>query len=59
MLSPFEQNIVSGMFHDAGSKIFKKVADFAMEAAPGLLVGIAVYYWAEWKHKDLAFHHRS
>jgi hypothetical protein len=50
-LSPFEQNVVSPMFHDAGYKIFKKVSEFALEAGPGLLTGIMVYYWAEAKHK--------
>ena len=58
-LSPFEQNIVSPMFKDAGYKIFKKVSEFAIEAGPGLLCGVFVYYWAEAKHKELAYHHRS
>ena len=58
-LSPFEQKIVSPMFKDSGYKIFKKVSDFAIEAGPGLLCGILVYYWAEAKSKELAYHHRS
>jgi hypothetical protein len=44
-LSPFEQNIVSPMFKDAGSKIFAKLKEAMIEAGPGLGVGIAAYYW--------------
>ncbi len=47
------------MFKDAGYKIYKKVAEFAIEAGPGLLCGIFVFYWAEAKHKEIAYHHRS
>jgi hypothetical protein len=49
---------VSNMFHDAPKKIMKKVTDFLKEAAPGLLAGIAVYYYAEYEHKQIALHHR-
>ena len=58
-LSPFEQNIVSPMFKDAHTKIFKKVTEFLFEAGPGLAFGIAVFYWGNAKHKDLAYHHRT
>jgi hypothetical protein len=54
-----EQNIVSPMFKDVGYKVFKKLSEFLIEAGPGLGCGIAVYYWAEAKHKDIAYHHRS
>ena len=47
------------MYTNAHSKIIKKLSKFLLEAGPGLGCGIAVYYWAEWKHKQIAFHHRS
>jgi hypothetical protein len=46
------------MFHNAHEKIFKKVSRFLGEAGPAIVFFGAVYYWAEWKHKDIAFHHR-
>lgn len=46
------------MFQNAHLKIYKKVVDFLKEAGPGLGWGLAVYYWMEWKHKDIAYHHR-
>jgi hypothetical protein len=58
-LSPFEQNIVSPLFKDAAAKIFKKVKDFLLEAGPGLGLGLAVYFWAEKKHAEIAYHHRD
>mmetsp|Transcript_12631 Transcript_12631/g.12266 ORF Transcript_12631/g.12266 Transcript_12631/m.12266 type:complete len:97 (-) Transcript_12631:173-463(-) len=58
-LSPFEQNIVSPMFKDAGSKIFAKLKEAMIEAGPGLGVGIAAYYWAEYEYKRQAFIHRD
>ncbi len=57
-LSPFEQNVVSNMFHDATKKVMKRFTDFLFEAGPGLSMGIGVYYYAEWKHKQIALHHR-
>jgi hypothetical protein len=44
-LSPFEQNIVSPMFKDSAAKIFAKLKEAALEAGPGLSLGIATYYW--------------
>lgn len=58
-LSPFEQNIISPMFKDGYSKVFNKVKDFLSEAGPGLGVGIAIYFWAEWDYKRQAFAHRD
>ena len=58
-LSPFEQNIISPMFKDAYSKIYTKLKDVAMEAGPGLGLGIAVYFWAEYDYKRRAFEHRD
>ena len=58
-LSPFEQRIVSPMFKDAHTKMFKKVFEFALEAGPGLFCGIATYKWANDHFDELNFHHRS
>jgi len=57
-LSPFEQNIVSPMFKDVHTKVFKKLYEMALEAGPGLAAGVIVYNWAESTHKSIAFHHR-
>ena len=58
-LSPFEQRIVTPMFKDMGSKIFNKVFTFALEAGPGLFVGIVTFKWANDKFDELSFHHRA
>jgi hypothetical protein len=58
-LSPFEQNIISPMLHDVPGKVFAKMKEFALEAGPGLGLGIAVYYWAEANYKEQNFHHRD
>ena len=58
-LSPFEQNVVSPMFKDWHNKVLKRLTTFLMEAGPGLGFGIFVFYWAEAKYKDIAYHHRS
>ena len=57
-LSPFEQNVVSSLFKDVPNKILKKVTDFLFEAGPGLAFGVGIYYYAEWKYNQIAFHHR-
>ena len=53
-----EQKIVSPMFKDAHTKIFKKIFDFAIEAGPGLITGIAVYKWSNEEFHRLAHEHR-
>ena len=57
-LSPFEQNIVSPMFKDVHTKVFKRLLEFTMEAGPGLITGVLLYNWAEKTHKGIAFDHR-
>ena len=47
------------MFKDGYTKVFNKVKEFTLEAGPGLSVGIAVYFWAEYEYERLAFEHRS
>lgn len=47
------------MLKDWPSKVLKKLTNFLMEAGPGLGLGIFVFYWAEAKYKDIAYHHRS
>jgi hypothetical protein len=58
-LSPFEQQIVSPMLKDVPTKVFKKLKEFLFEAGPGLGFGIAIFFWGEAKHKEIAFHHRA
>ena len=58
-LSPFEQNILSPMFKDGYTKVFNKVKEFALEAGPGISIGIITYFWAEYEYARLAFEHRS
>jgi Cytochrome b-c1 complex subunit 8 len=58
-LSPFEQKIVTPMFKDAYSKFYTKAFEFARDAGPALLFFSGLYYWAEWEHKQIAFHHRD
>ena len=57
-LSPFEQRIVSPMFKDAHTKVFKRVFEFVLEAGPGLAVGIATYKWANAEFERQAHTHR-
>jgi len=57
-LSPMEQKIVSPMFKDAHTKIFKKIFEFAIEAGPGLITGIVVFKWSNDKFEELAHAHR-
>ena len=47
------------MFKDIPAKVMKKLTEVLIEAGPGLFFGIGVYYWAEAKHKEIAFSHRS
>ena len=41
------------------AKIVKKVTEGILEAGPGLGLGVAILYWGEWKHKEIAYHHRA
>eukprot|EP01038_Epipyxis_sp_PR26KG_P010568 gene10568-14195_t len=58
-LSPFEQKIVSPMFKDMPAKILKKLKQFLLEAGPGLGCGLCVYFYGDYKYKEIAYHHRS
>lgn len=58
-LSPFEQKIVSPMFKDGYAKLYKKFFEFARDAGPAVIFFGVLYQWAEWKHKEIAFHHRD
>eukprot|EP00500_Bicosoecida_sp_ms1_P000548 CAMPEP_0203812898 /NCGR_PEP_ID=MMETSP0115-20131106/4414_1 /ASSEMBLY_ACC=CAM_ASM_000227 /TAXON_ID=33651 /ORGANISM="Bicosoecid sp, Strain ms1" /LENGTH=96 /DNA_ID=CAMNT_0050721753 /DNA_START=69 /DNA_END=359 /DNA_ORIENTATION=+ len=58
-VSPFNLNQVSSLFHNAPSKLKHKVTDNIFDVAPALVASIAFYSYAEWKHADIAFHHRD
>ena len=58
-LSPFEQNIVSPMMKTMPEKIAEKARSFLLEAGAGLGFGLFVFYWADWKYTDIAYHHRA
>lgn len=58
-MSPFHYNVLGSLFKDAPTKLTHKVTDNLFDVAPGLLTGVAVVMWAEWKHEDIARHHRS
>lgn len=58
-LSPFEQHINKSWLKELPAKIVKKVTEGILEAGPGLGLGIAILYWGEWKHKEIAYHHRA
>jgi hypothetical protein len=47
------------MFKDGYTKVFNKVKEFALEAGPGIGIGIITYFWAEYEYARLAFEHRS
>jgi hypothetical protein len=46
------------MFKDMHMKILKKISEMAFEAGPGLLCGVAVFYWSDAKFVEIAHHHR-
>ncbi len=50
---------MSPFLKDAHMKAFKKIKKFIKEAGPGLGFFYGVYAWAEYEHKQIAFHHRS
>mmetsp|Transcript_20281 Transcript_20281/g.27923 ORF Transcript_20281/g.27923 Transcript_20281/m.27923 type:complete len:97 (+) Transcript_20281:7-297(+) len=58
-LSPFEQNIVTPMFKDAPLKIAKKLKEYTFEAGAGLSLGVFVFFWGDYEHKNIAYHHRN
>lgn len=58
-LSPFEQKIVTPLLKDLPSKTLKRLKEILFEAGPGLGLGVAVYFWGEAKHKEIAYHHRT
>lgn len=58
-LSPFEQHINKSWLKELPKKAFKKVTEGVLEAGVGLGLGIAVFIYGDWKHKDLAYHHRA
>ena len=58
-LSPFEQHIVSNWFKEIPTKFIKRVGEFLAEAGPGLALGVAIFYYGEYKHKEIAYHHRA
>ena len=58
-LSPFEQKIVGPLLKELPKKMLMRAKDFLLEAGPGLGTGLFVYWWAEKKHKEIAFHHRT
>lgn len=58
-LSPFEQNIVSPMMKDVPKKVWKKVSEFGVEAGPAVVIGLVVFFGAEWYHAKLAHDHRD
>jgi hypothetical protein len=58
-LSPFEQHIVTNYIKELPHKFFTRAVEILSEAGPGLAFGIALLYYGEYKHKDLAFHHRA
>jgi hypothetical protein len=57
-LSPFEQEIVAPLLKHLIPNTIKRITKFVTVAGPAVVTGLAVYYWADWKHSDLAYHHR-
>jgi len=53
-----EQKIVSPMFKDMHTKLFKRIFDFALEAGPGLITGIVIFNWSNEEFHRLAHDHR-
>jgi len=57
-LSPFEQKIVAPLFKDAHVKILKNFLEKAIEAGPGLGLGVAVFFWGNSYFDQCAYDHR-
>ena len=58
-MSPFEVNVTYTLFKNLPKKVISGLGRFLGEAGPAILIGIGVYTWANKKHKEIAFHHRS
>jgi hypothetical protein len=57
-VSPFEQEIMKPLLKDAFHNMTHKVLQLVKEAGPALLITGYVFWWAEKKHQEIAFHHR-
>lgn len=53
-LSPFAQNTMASLFHNAPAKILKKVTENIFDVLPGALFMFGIVAWS-----DSDFHHRS
>jgi len=58
-LSPFEQKIVGPLLKELPSKFVKRSIEIFLEAGAGLSVGVFLFYYGNWKHTDIAYHHRN
>ena len=58
-MSPFELNVVGPLIKGGFSNMFHMISKFLLEGGPAVAIGAYVYYWAEKKHKEIAFHHRA
>jgi hypothetical protein len=57
-LSPFEQSIIGNWVKEVPGNFVKKVIKFVGDAGPGLILGVGIFYYGDYKHKEIAFHHR-
>jgi hypothetical protein len=58
-LSPFEQKIVTPLLKELPAKFIKRTLEIGAEAGVGLALGVFVFYYGNYKHKDIAYHHRT
>ena len=53
-LSPFQQDVMGSLFHNAPAKILKKITSNAPSVLPGLIFLVGISSWS-----DADFHRRS
>ena len=52
-------NLTDDEIAETPKKVWKKVSEFGVEAGPAVVIGLVVFFGAEWYHAKLAHDHRD
>ncbi|GMI48959.1 hypothetical protein TrCOL_g13186 [Triparma columacea] len=58
-LSPFEQQALMPWVRTWPKRLYEKFVASVFDWAPSLGLMYAIVEWSEWKHHDIAHHHRD